>query len=85
MCGRVNIFAEASVAVIKFVVAALGQCKFCKFELPNGNSSHAWESIREPIFGIAQMLGEYGSEASLQSCSNQSCLFPTYGQLCCKG
>ncbi len=39
MCGRVNILAEASVAVIKFVVAALGQCNFCKSELPNGKSS----------------------------------------------
>ena len=39
MCGRVDILAEVSIAVVKFFEAALGQCLYCRLQLPNCKSS----------------------------------------------
>lgn len=60
MCGRVDILAEASIAVVRFVEAALGRCLYCRLELPNCKSS-SWEPGNRSVsqyLGIAHALVE---------------------------
>ena len=80
MCGRVDILAEASVAVVRSVEARLGQCQYRRLEVPYCKTS-SWElgkSTRKPIFGIAQMHRYNLVSISVQLGCKGGCVGPSF-------